>query len=235
MPSDESSQDEVFTETPDAPSGEENQDKTSADKLAFDTPAERFYFMVSLIEAFVLRFLIRHCERLLDDDGKPDMHGISLREVLIRTGVVQQCDKEKEWLLDHGVFPQEVLDDRLAWYQAFIKKRLEANDAQGKLDILMPERIQAEFQLSDEELLILCAVAAPQINQDIMRLYRFASGLDTTIFPGFFMPSCWPTRRVRQGTFFGNSRRTCLVRRMPSSASACTTSGKNSPLRDSLR
>lgn len=186
MPSDESSQDEVFTETPDAPSGEENQDKPSADKLAFDTPAERFYFMVSLIEAFVLRFLIRHCERLLDDDGKPDMHGISLREVLIRTGVVQQCDKEKEWLLDHGVFPQEVLDDRLAWYQAFIKKRLEANDAQGKLDILMPERIQAEFQLSDEELLILCAVAAPQINQDIMRLYRFASGLDTTIFPGFF-------------------------------------------------
>ena len=98
MPSDESSQDEVFTETPDAPSGEENQDKPSADKLAFDTPAERFYFMVSLIEAFVLRFLIRHCERLLDDDGKPDMHGISLREVLIRTGVVQQCDKEKEWL-----------------------------------------------------------------------------------------------------------------------------------------
>ena len=125
MPSDESSQDEVFTETPDVPSGEENQDKPSADKLAFDTPAERFYFMVSLIEAFVLRFLIRHCERLLDDDGKPDMHGISLREALIRTGVVQQCDKEKEWLLDHGVFPQEVLDDRLAWYQAFIKKRLE--------------------------------------------------------------------------------------------------------------
>ena len=182
---DEPTQDEVFT-SPNPPSDENPTEHHSMEQLAFSSPSERLHFMLQLMRGLVLRYIRRHGARVFDDDGKIDFHGVSIREVLLNTGAIGQADKEDEWLDRLGFVPLEHVENHLAWFRGFIQQRLEANDALEKLDILMPERIQAEFQLTDDELLLLCAVAAPQIDHDVLRLYQFASGLDTTIFPGFF-------------------------------------------------
>ena len=166
---DEPTQDEVFT-SPNPPSDENPTEHHSMEQLAFSSPSERLHFMLQLMRGLVLRYIRRHGARVFDDDGKIDFHGVSIREVLLNTGAIGQADKEDEWLDRLGFVPLEHVENHLAWFRGFIQQRLEANDALEKLDILMPERIQAEFQLTDDELLLLCAVAAPQIDHDVLRL-----------------------------------------------------------------
>lgn len=56
----------------------------------------------------------------------------------------------------------------------------------GDSSVLRPEVLKDKFSLSDIDLRLLCAVASPQISNRVARLYRFATGLETTVFPASF-------------------------------------------------
>lgn len=153
--------------------------------ISFKSTRERFDCACNLIKGLVIRYVRMHSERLLTDTGALRASVPSAHEVLQISGVT--VDETGDNWLDTCYFPQlNDVEEQLARFRIVIEKRIEATYASGKMDILVPETLQAQFQLSPTELLLLCAVAMPQLSEDIARLYKFATGLETTIFPGWF-------------------------------------------------
>lgn len=153
--------------------------------ISFKSTRERFECECNLIKGLVIRYIRLHSERLLTDTGVLRASVPSAHEVLQISGVSVD-DTGDNWL-DACGFPQlNDVEEQLARFRIVIEKRIEATYAAGKMDILVPETLQAQFQLTPLELLLLCAIAMPQLNEDIARLYKFATGLETTIFPGWF-------------------------------------------------
>ncbi|MBQ9394211.1 MAG: ATP-binding protein, partial [Proteobacteria bacterium] len=153
--------------------------------ISFQSTRERFECVCNLIKGLVVRYIRLHSERLLTDTGAVRASTPSVREVLQTSGIFVD-DTGDNWL-DACYFPQlNDIEVQLSRFRALIDKRIEATYEAGKMSLLVPETIQAQFQLTPTELLLLCAVTVPQLNADIARLYKFATGLETTIFPGWF-------------------------------------------------
>ena len=152
---------------------------------AYQSIQQRFGDVCNLIKGLILRYIRRYSARLLNDRGNQDPARTSAREVLHIAGVAQETSGDA-WLTNCG-FPTIVdIEEQLEGFRALIERRIEATYALEHAERMPPETIQAQFQLSEQELLLLCAIAAGQLNIDIARLYRFATGLDTTIFPAWF-------------------------------------------------
>lgn len=157
----------------------------SEEDISFESTRERFECACNLIKGLVVRYIRMHSERFLTDTGVLRASSPSVHEVLQISGITVD-DTGDNWL-DSCYFPQlNEIEAQLARFRVLIEKRIEATYAAGKMSILVPETIQAQFQLTSTELLLLCAVTVPQMNADIARLYKFATGLETTIFPGWF-------------------------------------------------
>ena len=155
------------------------------EKFSFHSSWERFECMISLIKGLVMRYMRSHSARLFNDVGSFDAARPGAREVLELAGIKQETDSGV--VLDSLEYPAlPVIDAQLDRFRAVIAKRISATVAMKHPEYLVPERIREQFGLSAAELLLLCAVAAPQIDNDITRLYQFATGLDSTIFPGSF-------------------------------------------------
>lgn len=153
--------------------------------ISFKSTRERFDCACNLIKGLVVRYVRMHSERLLTDTGALRASVPSAHEVLQIAGISVD-DSGDNWL-DACYFPQlNDVEEQLARFRILIEKRIEATYAADKMSILVPETLQAQFQLTPTELLLLCAVAMPQLSEDIARLYKFATGLETTIFPGWF-------------------------------------------------
>ncbi len=151
----------------------------------YQSTHQRFADACNLLKGLVLRYVRRFSARILNDAGNHDPARTSAREVLHIAGVAHETTGDA-WLTDHGFPGYGDIDEQLDGYRALLERRIEATYAMEHADRMPPETIQAQFQLSEPELLLLCAVAAGQINVEIARLYRFATGLDTTIFPAWF-------------------------------------------------
>ena len=160
-------------------------DALTDEQLSFKSIEERFDGVLNQIKGLVIRYLRLHSERLLNDAGTFHASQTSSKEVLHVAGLKQ--DRSGDVWLDKQGFPQlRVVLEQLHRFRGVIERRIEATYAIGRMNVMIPEMIQAQFQLSSTELLLLCVIAAPQIEQEISRLYRYATGLETTIFPGWF-------------------------------------------------
>ena len=152
---------------------------------AYRSTQQRFGDACNLIKGLLLRYVRRYSARLLNDRGGQDPARTSAREVLHIAGIVPETAGDA-WLTERGFPTFGDVEEQLEGFRALIERRIEATYALEHPELMPPETIQAQFQLSEEELLLLCAVAAGQLNIEIARLYRFATGLDTTIFPAWF-------------------------------------------------
>lgn len=160
-------------------------DELTDEQLAFTSPQDRFKLVINLFKGLVIRYLRRHSERLVGSDGTINPACPSSEEILHAAGIKQDFSGF-EWLNRHHYPTIEVVERELSRFRAMIEKRIEATCMLNRMDVMIPELIQTQFQLSAKEILLLCAIAAPQIEQTVARLYKFATGLDTTIFPGWF-------------------------------------------------
>ena len=164
---------------------EKQLESFSEEELAFRSSRERFQVLCNLIKGLVIRYIRLHSPRLLNDSGMVQAARISAHEVLHVSGIEYDASGE-EWL-NRRKFPTlSNTNAQLARFRSVIERRIEATYALNQMEVMIPETIQAQFKLSANELLLLCVVAAPQLDENITRLYQFATGLDTTIFPGWF-------------------------------------------------
>lgn len=159
-------------------------DGLTDETLAFSSVRERFEALCSLLKGLASRYIRVHSTRLLDEKGNRS-GGVSTRELMHIAGI--QEDISGDAWLDAQQFPSfQEISVQLWRFRAVLERRIEASYHLERAEFLVPEALQAQFQLSSAEILLLCAVAAPQIDADICRMYQFASGLNSTIFPGWF-------------------------------------------------
>lgn len=183
-PEDEMSPEDFFAEM-----------ERNSDRFIYHSPKERFDSICNFITGLILRYLRRFSERLLSDKGELSPYSGSVRELLHVAGVEQDTNGTA-WLTERRFPSIGDIELQLDGLQAVIDKRIELSYTQKLDDILMPESLQTQFQLSADELLLLCAIAAPQINQSIARFYRLVSGVQTNIFPAWFYADLLTTAQL---------------------------------------
>ncbi len=152
----------------------------------FVSAQERFIIARNYIKGLVARYIRRFSYRISTSQNLGDMHWPSIDEVSRTAGLNQSIPPSTQWLEKHNFQSIFVIEQNLAAFEQHIERRIIATDAINKLEFLTPERIGSQFHLSDIEATLLCAIAAPQSDHDILRLYQFASGIDSQLFPGFF-------------------------------------------------
>lgn len=138
------------------------------------------------MKGLVVRYILRYTRRILSDSHQADMRWPTIDEVALATGVSDIDVAGTTWLSEHKFPMLSGVEHSLADFQRALDDRIAATDELDHLEYLTPERISGEFQLNDMEIVLLCAIAAPQTDNDILRLYQFATGMDSTLFPGFF-------------------------------------------------
>ena len=163
--------------------------KTASDaeneKFAYRSARERFDSIIDLTKGLTLRYIRNYSSRLLSDKGSYAPGFTSAREVLNIAGLSQEV-AGTAWLNEHGFPTIGDVELQLDGYLRHIHKRIEATRAIKRFSVLTPELIQQQFHLNDHELLLLCVIAAGQVDDGIARLFQFATGLNSTIFPGWF-------------------------------------------------
>ena len=163
--------------------------KTATDvdneKFAYKSARERFGDIVSLTKGLTLRYIRNYSTRMLSDNGNYSPGLSSAREVLYITGILPEV-AGTAWLNEHGFPTIGDIELQLNAYFGHVRRRIDATRALKRNIVLAPENIQQQFHLNEYELLLLCVVAAGQVDDEIARLFQFATGLNTTIFPGWF-------------------------------------------------
>lgn len=164
----------------------ENSQANAGEIPPITSPDMRFDAMRALIKGLIMRYIRRYSARLLNESGSPDPHWPSSSETLFTSGVIPTEPFGESWLDKRQFPPLSLIENQLQQFQQNLAAAIDAT-AENDPDLtLAPEWIQTAFQLSDLELLLLCTIAAPQCDHDILRLCQFATGLDTTIFPAIF-------------------------------------------------
>ena len=167
-----------------------------SERFIYHSPKERFDSLCNLLIGLVLRYIRRFSERLLTDRGELSPYHGSVREILHVAGIEEDTNGTA-WLTERNFPSIGDVEMQLDGFQAVIEKRIELSYTKQLDDILMPEKLQSQFQLSSDELLLLCAIAAPQLNQSIARFYRLVSGVHTTLFPGWFYADLLSTAQLQ--------------------------------------
>ena len=154
--------------------------------LCYHRPGERFRDMCRFIRALCFRYLRYYRVRLLTDHNVFSPNDINTKEILYHSDIEIDEKQTLEWLNSHHIPTPEEIIIQLQALQKYIESRIEATYTLNHPEYLPLETIQAQFQLTSGELLLLCAIAAAQLDDNINRFYRYLTGLESTIFPGNF-------------------------------------------------
>lgn len=153
--------------------------------LPFRSSEERLGLETAYIIGMILRYVRRFQARLLNDVGTLDPSHTSSFELLELSGITTDIPA-KTWLDTIHVPEIDDLYRRILGVEFMLEQKIESSLESGLSEYMIPEKIQTQFQLDTLEKHLLCAIAAPQMNMKIARAYRFATGLDSTIFPAGF-------------------------------------------------
>lgn len=148
----------------------------------FLTAEERFNAEKSYLLGCGLRMLRRFSRRILDECGHYDPYRVSVSEIVQLAGL-NDPDIGSQWLSELNIPEQDIIDNQLAQLEETIRARIDVTSAYGLDKGRIPEEMQAIFSLSEIELHLLFAIAVPQLDNDMLRLYQFIYGQTTTIFP----------------------------------------------------
>lgn len=150
--------------------------------LAFASAYARFEVECHFIKGLILRYIRRNYARMVDERGACVPEKSSVWEVLDISGVKRNAAGDE--FLNNVGFPElDDIEQQLNDVRAYIMRRVEATYAFGNPDIMMLEVLQKQFGLDDIDMQLLCAISASQISSEITRQYRFATGIETAVFP----------------------------------------------------
>ena len=157
----------------------------TSEPQAYLNARQRFDDICHEIMGLTLQYLRRNSFRIMDERGQYGPTRIASREVLHLCGL--QEDTLGEAWLNERFFPTiGDLSQQMTQFRNLVECRLEATYEHNHGDVLSLEMIQAHFQLDDIETRLLACIAAAQLSHDITRLYQFATGIDSTLFPAWF-------------------------------------------------
>ncbi len=154
-------------------------------ELAYSSAQSRFEDICNELHGLVLRYMRRYSERILDERGQYGPTRIASREIMHAAGVAEDVMGDA-WLNERAFPTIGDLDQQLQGFRDRLVERVEATYEAERSDCLPLETIQGYFQLTDSETRLLAAIAAGQLNNAVTRLYRFATGIDSTLFPAWF-------------------------------------------------
>lgn len=141
--------------------------------LAYDEVFEHFDDYCDLFRGFGLKFLRVYSERFVEGGTARSYKHVTPQEVLHLAGW-RDCVEGDAWLNSQD-FPTigDILV-QIAHFRNIINERLVLSQKKGKT--LPLETLREQFQLTELEHLLLIAVACAQLNDDIARIFQFATG-----------------------------------------------------------
>ncbi len=141
--------------------------------MIYATPHEHLEDQLKSVRLMLQRHARRHADRLVDMRNESYTDECIGRSEVRRVLELGEDDGGQRWLDTLGYPQDEAVEALLREHSQRLSERLTAT-ALGPAISLPLEELRASFQLSDLELKLLIAAAAPRLSVDLSRAFSFA-------------------------------------------------------------